>query len=514
VYAPGAAFNLPVVPFDAPFTVGLEMFTEPGCAGTADAVGQSNPTSISSKQQTSQKVYVPVSPIGLFVPTTSAVSAQATNPASPRLGASATLLPDGRVVVIGGARLKNAGVGLFDNPQEDRRPWDVLDNIEEIYDTVEVYDSATGVWQSYDTNEASPQTLFYRRAFHQAVHLPGLNLIAIVGGYQQAQVGSPIEPSVYVEFFDPTTGVFLAPDYAGGMTLPRVGHSASALTYFANGAPREYILVVGGRGSQAASSYEVLGITKDDPTTSARENVLVFAPLPNSRHDHKAVMVENSAGDRQIFFVGGEDANDNLTGAVDIYQVDTEDNNPGFLEVPGFQAPTGIEVPRIGHDVVYVAPGTPGLNAGVYVFGGFIDSERTKLATRIEVLDRSSGVGLAPAANNFNLNTGRAYHAAAVLPSGQILVTGGVQYDGGKLRPVSSNEYIDRVRNAASGEWEIRALTASSMISQRFHHLAVGLPNGQGLVLGGLLKLEDDVRMVGGQATDQGSEWVSFRLSE
>ena len=55
------------------------------------------------------------------------------------------MLPDGRIVVIGGARLK---ADVTDGgTSTDVRAWLNKDNYEEILDTVEIYDPSTGTFE-------------------------------------------------------------------------------------------------------------------------------------------------------------------------------------------------------------------------------------------------------------------------------------------------------------------------------------------------------------------------------
>lgn len=513
VYVSGQSVGLPEIPFDEQFTVELQFYTEANCSGAISARGESLPTVVDSGSATAMQVYVPVTPINAFVATTSATTATVTNPQSPRYGASVTELPDGRIVVIGGARLiygseQQAAGGLFDNPGEDDRPWDILDNIEQIYDTVEIYDPATGTWEYLETDVASSQTLFFPRAFHQAVYLPNgadSGLIAVIGGYQQLAVGESITASASVEYFQVSGKFFLSatsPDIQpNAMQRARVGHTADVLTYGAT----DFVLVVGGEGDDAASTYEVL---RTPPSTEA---AIPVQSLPNPRTNHRTAMVTTSAERRQLFVIGG-DAEGQTSALVDLYEVDVVgDASPAFLELPGFDAPAGLSAGgRVGHQVVYVDPDTSGWGeaSGVYVIGGFSDFERTQVVDRIEVLDPTTGAPNPGADASFTLDLGRGLHSAVWLSSGHILVSGGLEYTGEKLRSVVQNEVIGRV-NDGSGEI-IRSLQIGPMLTNRFMHNSVGLANGQGFVTGGLIKTDDFVRMVGDVPTDQGSEVIAF----
>ncbi len=67
------------------------------------------------------------------------------------------------------------------------------------------------------------------------------------------------------------------------------------------------------------------------------------------------------------------------------------------------------------------------------------------------------------------------FHTATLLPSGKVLVAGGVK--GGSSPPLAAAEVYD----PALGTWS----AAGSMALPRYHHTATLLKNGQVLVSGG-----------------------------
>jgi len=143
---------------------------------------------------------------GLFAPTGSM--------AIERLGHTATLLPDGKVLIAG-------GVLSYDSPPT---------NLAEVYDPATHVFSAAGV-------------LSTPRAGHTATLLADGKVI-IAGGYT-AFKGGEFQTSASAEIYDPASGTFSA---TGSMGLPRYMHTATLL-------PDGTVLVAGG-GSATAEVYD------------------------------------------------------------------------------------------------------------------------------------------------------------------------------------------------------------------------------------------------------------------
>jgi len=166
----------------------------------------------------------------------------------PRSGHSATLLPDGKVLIAGGMRRN-----------------------QDFYKSAELFDPATGKFQP--TGEMS-----FRRVGHIAVLLPS-GRVLIAGGW----VGYGGTDSA--ELYDPATGKFAA---IGKMTVRRGGPSATLLT---NGD----VLIVGGeeRDNESLASAEIF-----------RVKTLSFEPtglMHHARISHTATLLN----DGRVLIAGG-----------------------------------------------------------------------------------------------------------------------------------------------------------------------------------------------------------------
>lgn len=360
-----------------------------------------------------------------------------------RVGATATVLEDGRIVIIGGFIPKK---GADPRSVAEGRP----EAMETILDTVEVYDPATGQVTALASDPASPQTLYYPRARHQALLFPDADRIAVFGGY--TQVSGVINVSSAVEVFRIQELDFQAVGSAPGLSRPRVGHTASLLDYRdGDGKGEVFALVAGGEGD-ARVSYEVWS-----PAGVKRVGSIAVGP----RWNHRAVNVEGY----YTFLIGGEDA-DSTVGAIDVFDKDSG----AFLsngKIPQSLALGG----RVGHAVAYDPT-----SRVVYVTGGYTDKGRTKLEPHIEVISTETGTGLAPPTAGFLLDHARAYHEAASLVGGRVLVSGGLDASG---LAVSATEVIGR----ASGQ--VSAQSGVALFPSRFGHLTIGMSADTAVLIGG-----------------------------
>jgi hypothetical protein len=327
-----------------------------------------------------------------------------------RAAHTATLLPDGKVLVAGG-----------------------FTGSENSLASAEVFDPATSTFASAGNMNAS-------RAGHTATLLPK-GKVLIAGGFNGSYLASAelYDPATRIftpasdmvtarsghvatllnngkvllaggtgvgwtflataELYDPATNTFTA---TGSLTSARESHTATLL---ANGK----VLIVGGhRGRRPTitiySSAEIY-----DPATG---RFTATGNMTRIRHKHEAILL----ADGRVLIIGG---------------ADERDGRPAYTSVEIYNPATGIFTPAGSmNSARYKLQGTAVLlnNGKVLIAGG---------ANRVEVFD--------PGTNTFSyaagdMETPRLFATATRLQNGQVLITGGYHDDNN----VSSNAWIYR----------------------------------------------------------------------
>jgi hypothetical protein len=282
--------------------------------------------------------------------------------------------------------------------------------------SAEIYNPATNSW-SPARNLTTP------RSAHTATLLLSGQML-VVGG-----IGVGNSPLSSAELYDPATNSWLP---AGNLTTPRSAHTATLLL-------SGQVLVAGGSTDPRAEIY--------DPSTNAWSPA---GKLITPRYAHTATLLPSG----QVLVAGGSGAAGGLA-STELYDPATNSWLPAG----------NLTTPRYAHTATL-------LGGQVIVAGGWWSppaGNPTPLPTT-EVYD--------PATNAWRLSgpltTGRSSQTATLLPSGEVLVVGGI---GVGNSPLSSAELY----NAGSDIWSL----VGDLATPRWYHTATLLPSGQVLITGG-----------------------------
>ncbi|MUU73533.1 kelch motif-containing protein [Pseudarthrobacter sp. GA104] len=331
---------------------------------------------------------------------------------TPRVDHTATLLPDGTVLVVGG---EDSGI--------------------HVVSSSELYNPTTGLWQSIASMDIA-------RGVHTATLLPN-EMVLVAGGFTDGwnEVSS-------AELYDPVRGTWLE---TASLSIVRAGHSATLL-------PDGKVLVAGGssKGGPSVASAELYDPATETWSTTARMvaarsghtatllpngTVLVCggcadfntqysaelfdpatgmwslaASMPVARDGHAATLLPSGA----VLVSGGRGVGRADKGPVAACQV----YDPG---TGAWSMTASMAVGRSGHNAALMPDGTVlvsgGTTAGTTGQSGSHDGVGSS-----EVFDPETGVWSLLA----GVGGTRRDHTATLLPNGTVLIAGGMDGDSRK----------------------------------------------------------------------------------
>jgi N-acetylneuraminic acid mutarotase len=389
------------------------------------------------------------------VPAFTALSATMT---AQRCYPTATLLPNGQVLLTGGQT--NSGVVL---------------NTAELFDPL------------INTFTALSATMTVARAGHTATLLPD-GTVLLSGGYT-AHSGTALSSA---EIYDPVSNTFTA--LKARMQRTRVFHAAVLL-------PSGQVLLTG--GSQYVSGAALDSAELYDPV--GQTFTLMTATMTKARWGLAAALLPNG----QVLLTGGTTPNGYITPLAEVYDpvaqtftalsatmrtdrrhhaatllpsgelllTGGQSNEEDFLNsaevynyvTQTFRAlPATMTLDRQGHSATLLPSGL------VLVAGG--EDQFNNDVNTAEVYDALAPISKRFASLSATMTTPRVFHTATLLPNGQVLVTGGVNWNADTT--LNTGEVYDPVTQTFT-------LLNATMAEYRAGHTATLMRNGLVLLAGG-----------------------------
>lgn len=371
---------------------------------------------------------------------------------TPRRSHTATLLPDGRVLITGGssntgflasAEIYDPGTGTFalTSRMTVARSLHTATLIEAggcqkvlivgglnpgYLGTAELYDVKDATWEPTGR-------LLAARIFHTATLLSD-GRVLVCGGRDSGFIYG------IAEVYDPSSGEFTRT----GNLLPRMEHAASPL---ADGR----VLVTGGEAPPRTflATAEVY-----DPS---RGTFQATGSLANRRSEHTATLLPTG----EVLVTGGRDRSGIVLGSGTVASAELYNASTGTFRSAG-----EMTAPRALHTATLVDGGGVVITGGEHAIVAVPTSETTEMYY--------PGLGPGPWTPVGDLAGPRSWHTATLLTNGGVLVTGG-KGPGSLVR--SSAELFD----PSTGVFTF----IGNMSSPRFTHTASLLGDGTVLLAGG-----------------------------
>lgn len=375
-----------------------------------------------------------------------------------RYSPTATLLPNGKVLVaggvnfiVGGGFILNSGelydpqTGMFSpvsNTMSDGRHGHTATLLSN--GKVLLTGGSQGVFSAdlYDptTNSFAPTgSMTVDRVFHTATLLPN-GKVLIVGGSDYEISGPTTRASA--EIYDPATGIFTA---TGSLSVPRERHAATVL-------PNGTVLISGGIDFATVPHFtaEIF-----NPATGT------FRTTDNMESRRGLFQSSTLLSDGTVLIVGGNESGS--SSAEIFYPIDP----PFRFETISLVSSSNVE--RYYHAATKLA------NGKVLITGGGSTIPGTPTIATAEIYDPATEV----ITFTGNMTTNRAYHTSTLLPNGKVLIAGGFDegLPGGPDTQKSAELY-----DPLTGTFT----ATGSMTTKRGSATATLLPNGKVLITGGV----------------------------
>ena len=343
---------------------------------------------------------------------------------------TATLLPNGKVLIAGGynnggrlrsAELYDPAIGAFMSTgamasERCLHTATLLANgkvliaggwyINGSLSSAELFDPATGTFMSTGAMTSA-------RVYHTATLLPN-GKVLIAGGHKN--VGDLRS----AELYDPATGTFTS---IGNMNTGRTGHTATLL-------PNGQVLIAGGfdywNALSSASSAELY-----DPATGS---FISTSAMTSARINHTDTLLQNG----KVLIVGGDNHHGNALSSAELYDPATKT----------FTSIGNMAIVRTGHTATLLPSGQ------VIIAGGYdgSGSGSSNAVGSKELYDPEAGIFMGTSA----MFSARMGHTATLMSNGQVLFVG--------------------------GEYNFNILNSAELFGDAFSSLAASLDNPQRLI--------------------------------
>jgi hypothetical protein len=374
--------------------------------------------------------------------------------AAERYNHTATLLPNGKVLVAGGtdttfhnltsSELYDAASGTWMatgsmNGSGSAATATLLPNgkvLETVYNgrgvpaSAQLYDPATGTW-------ADTGSLAAARYNHTAALLPN-GKVLVTGGYGDTSTLAT------AELYDPASGTWTT---TGSLTTPRVRHIATLL-------PNGKVLVEGG------SNDTITSLASAELYDPASGTWTATGSLANARNNHTATLLPNG----KVLVAGGYNSSSLVFASSELYD-----------PASGTWTATGDLLTARGLPTATLLP-----NGQVLIVGGFDSSGVSTVSA--ELYDPASGTWMATPCG---LNGSRGRHTATLLPNDTVLIAAGYRNEGDHGMAIASAELY------AHGQCSTGAGATLLNISTRMRVLT-----GEQVLIGGFIITGTDPKNV------------------